>query len=108
VNDFDSLPEVIYSTPTPANDPPCLTFGLEQELNFAVLKSQFQTFDDTQPDLEPIPRASNISSSHNTGSEMMGFLCSHANYILTLLNHEIPQNETTFEKLRVLRKVVLG
>jgi hypothetical protein len=98
MNGFDSSPEVIYLTPPPANDPPRLTFGLEQELNFAVLKSQSQTFDDTQLDLELIPRASNVSSSHNTGSEKMDFLRSHANYVLALLDHEIPQDEKTFEK----------
>ena len=77
-----SSSQLIYKNPpSPApNTPPDgwkytlhkLTFDLEQEFNFTVLNSQFQTIDEIQPPLSPLA----LLSSHAAGLERRAS-CSH-------------------------------
>ena len=73
--------------PAPGHELPHITFGLEQEFNFAVTKSQFKQYDSLTPPLGAKIRASDASSSHNTGSEKAEFLWNHLRYLQHLLAH---------------------
>jgi hypothetical protein len=98
--DSDEEMEVGHENPLPVV--PALTFGLEQEINFAMLKSRSNAFDATQPS----PDLGGRPTSYNTGSEKLTFLLSHRAYVMALLNHEIPEDEKTFGKPMEFEKVV--
>lgn len=76
--------------PSPVFTLPTLTFGVEQEFNFAVEKSKFKAFEDAVTPMSRSPIAEDASTSHNTGSEKRSFLLMHLRYVLEILMHENP------------------